>query len=67
VGLDEALGGDDTFTVFSPTNDAFDNLPPGTVDALLDDIPAVTNVLLFHAHLSVNIISSLTNDKTHRF
>jgi len=49
AGLDAALGGDDTFTVFAPTDDAFGNLPSGTVEALLDDIPSLTNVLLFHA------------------
>merc|ERR1712232_1266917 len=33
----------------APTNEAFDNLPPGTVDALLEDIPALSSILLFHA------------------
>jgi transforming growth factor-beta-induced protein len=37
-----------TFTVFAPTNDAFKNLPNGTLDALLKDIPALKNILLFH-------------------
>jgi transforming growth factor-beta-induced protein len=37
-----------TYTVFAPTNDAFKSLPSGTLDALLKDIPALKNILLFH-------------------
>jgi len=36
------------FTVFAPTDDAFAALPPGTVEGLLADVPALTNVLLYH-------------------
>ena len=39
---------DEHFTVFAPNDDAFGNLPDGTVEALLDDIHALTNILLFH-------------------
>jgi len=42
------LQGEGPFTVFAPTDDAFDNLPAGTVDSLLQDIPALTDVLLYH-------------------
>jgi len=49
AGLDNALDGTAKFTVFAPNDDAFANLPPGTVEALLDDTDALTNVLLFHA------------------
>jgi len=42
------LSGDGPFTVFAPTDEAFGNLPAGTVEALLDDIPALSNILLFH-------------------
>jgi len=42
------LQGEGPFTVFAPTDDAFDNLPAGTIDALLQDIPALTDVLLYH-------------------
>jgi transforming growth factor-beta-induced protein len=47
AGLDGTLGGG-TYTVFAPTNDAFKNLPSGTLDGLLKDIPALKNLLLFH-------------------
>ena len=36
------------YTVFAPTDDAFNKLPAGTVEALLDDIPTLTNILLYH-------------------
>jgi uncharacterized surface protein with fasciclin (FAS1) repeats len=48
AGLVDALSGEGPFTVFAPTNAAFDALPAGTVEALLEDIPALTDVLLFH-------------------
>jgi uncharacterized surface protein with fasciclin (FAS1) repeats len=46
--LVDALSGEGPFTVFAPTDAAFDALPEGTVEALLDDIPALTNILLYH-------------------
>jgi uncharacterized surface protein with fasciclin (FAS1) repeats len=42
------LSGTGPFTVFAPTDAAFNALPAGTVDALLNDIPALTNILLYH-------------------
>ena len=46
--LAEALAGEGPFTVFAPTDDAFAALPEGTVEALLEDIPALTDILLYH-------------------
>jgi transforming growth factor-beta-induced protein len=48
AGLESALRGDGPFTVFAPTNAAFDALPAGTLEALLADIPALTEILTFH-------------------
>ncbi|MDE2817001.1 MAG: fasciclin domain-containing protein [Chloroflexota bacterium] len=48
AGLVETLQGEGPFTVFAPTDDAFAKLPEGTVDALLKDIPALTDILLYH-------------------
>jgi transforming growth factor-beta-induced protein len=48
AGLDEALSGEGPFTVFAPTDEAFAALPEGTVEALLADIPALTDILLYH-------------------
>jgi transforming growth factor-beta-induced protein len=48
AGLVDALKGEGPLTVFAPTDDAFAALPEGTVEALLEDIPALTNILLYH-------------------
>ncbi|MBI1296100.1 SH3 domain-containing protein [bacterium] len=49
AGLVEVLSGDGPFTVFAPTNDAFNALPAGALDALLTDPQgALSQVLLFH-------------------
>jgi uncharacterized surface protein with fasciclin (FAS1) repeats len=48
AGLVDDLSGPGPFTVFAPTNAAFAALPPGTVEALLADIPALTSVLTYH-------------------
>jgi transforming growth factor-beta-induced protein len=45
------------FTVFAPTDDAFGKLPEGTVDALLQDIPKLKNILLYHV-VSGKVMSS---------
>jgi len=49
-GLVETLQGKGPFTVFAPTNDAFENLPAGTVDGLLkpESKKALTTVLTYH-------------------
>ena len=48
AGLATTLSDDGPFTVFAPTDDAFAALPAGTVDALLNDIPTLTEILLYH-------------------
>lgn len=48
ANLDPTLANDGPFTVFAPTDDAFAALPAGTVDALLQDIPTLTDILLYH-------------------
>jgi transforming growth factor-beta-induced protein len=48
AGLVDALKGEGLLTVFAPTDDAFASLPEGTVEALLNDIPTLTNILLYH-------------------
>jgi uncharacterized surface protein with fasciclin (FAS1) repeats len=42
------LEGEGPFTVFAPTDDAFAMLPDGTVDALLNDVPTLQSILLYH-------------------
>lgn len=48
AGLVPTLSGPGPFTLFAPTDEAFAKLPAGTVEALLADIPALTNILLHH-------------------
>ena len=54
------------FTVFAPTNDAFNKLPAGTVDGLMkDDKKAdLQNVLQYHVTLSAMKAESFTDGKT---
>ena len=46
--LDGTLSGSGPFTLFAPTDAAFNLLPAGTVTALLNDIPQLTDILLHH-------------------
>jgi uncharacterized surface protein with fasciclin (FAS1) repeats len=49
AGLVETLSGEGPFTVFAPTNEAFEALPEGTLDTLLaDPTGALTDVLTLH-------------------
>lgn len=50
AGLVETLSGEGPFTVFAPTNAAFDKLPDGTVDTLLmeENKDQLTKVLTCH-------------------
>jgi uncharacterized protein (TIGR02145 family) len=42
------LSGEGPFTVFAPTDDAFDALPAGTLEALLNDMDFLTDILVHH-------------------
>jgi uncharacterized surface protein with fasciclin (FAS1) repeats len=48
AGLVETLKGPGPFTVFAPTDEAFAELPPGTLEALLADKATLTKVLTYH-------------------
>jgi len=50
AGLVETLQGDGPFTVFAPTNAAFDKLPAGTVETLVkpENKGTLTTVLTYH-------------------
>lgn len=49
AGLVETLSGEGPYTVFAPTNAAFEALPEGTLDSLLEDpTGALTEVLQLH-------------------
>ncbi|MEZ6015071.1 MAG: fasciclin domain-containing protein [Planctomycetota bacterium] len=51
AGLTNTLNGPGTFTLFAPTNDAFNALPAGTLQFLLDPAnqAALVDVLTYHA------------------
>lgn len=61
--LVETLQGEGPFTVFAPTNAAFDKLPDGTLDDLLlpENKDQLTNVLTYHV-VSGKVMSSDLSD-----
>ncbi len=63
AGLVETLQGPGPFTVFAPTNDAFDDLPEGTVDTLLmpENVDDLTSVLTYHVVPGVYTAADLTD------
>ncbi len=50
AGLAETLSGEGPFTVFAPTNTAFEKLPAGTVDGLLkpENLEKLKGLLTYH-------------------
>jgi uncharacterized surface protein with fasciclin (FAS1) repeats len=48
AGLVDTLKSDGPFTVFAPTDEAFDKLPAGTVEALLKDKEKLAAILTYH-------------------
>jgi uncharacterized surface protein with fasciclin (FAS1) repeats len=48
AGLVDTLSGPGPFTLFAPNDDAFAELPAGTVDELLKDKDRLTAVLTYH-------------------
>ena len=54
------------FTVFAPTNEAFNKLPAGTVEGLMKDDKKddLQNILQYHVTLSALKVESLTDGQT---
>lgn len=69
AGLVETLSGAGPFTVFAPTNAAFDKLPAGTVETLLkpENKDQLTKILTCHVvaanAMSDAIVKMITDDK----
>jgi phosphate binding protein len=57
AGLVETLSGEGPFTVFAPTNAAFEALPAGVVDFLLANPDVLTMVLTYHVVAGEAIMS----------
>lgn len=67
AGLVETLKGTGPFTVFAPTDEAFAKLPAGTLEKLLADKKALTEVLTYHVvagKVSAADVSKLSSAKT---
>ncbi|MCP8899773.1 fasciclin domain-containing protein [Gilvimarinus xylanilyticus] len=67
AGLDATLADEsETFTVFAPTDAAFDKIDSATLDALIMDTPALTQVLLQHviAEMAVDSVTAFTLNGT---
>jgi len=62
-GLDGTLQGPGPFTVFAPTDAAFNLLPAGTLTALLADIPQLTDILKYHVVGDSVMSSMLSNNQ----
>jgi uncharacterized surface protein with fasciclin (FAS1) repeats len=60
AGLVETLQGKGPFTVFAPVNDAFENLPAGTVETLIkpENKAQLTKILTYHV-----VAGNMTADK----
>lgn len=48
ANLVDALKSPGPFTVFAPNDDAFAKLPPGTITTLVQNIPQLSRILMFH-------------------
>ena len=65
AGLVETLSGKGPFTVFAPTNEAFDKLPQGTVDTLVkpESKATLTKILTYHVVAGKLSAADLTDGK----
>merc|ERR1711953_154005 len=48
AGLEETLSGDGPFTIFAPTNEAFEKLDQSLVDELMANPEELKKILLYH-------------------
>jgi len=62
--LVDALKSEGPLTVFAPTDEAFAALPEGTVEALLQDIDALTAILTYHVTVGAIDAEAVTQETT---
>lgn len=48
ANLVDALKSPGPFTVFAPNDEAFAKLPPGTITTLVQNVPQLSRILMFH-------------------
>ena len=63
AGLDELLRAEGDYTLFAPTEQAFDNLPPGVLSSLRADPAKLREVLEYHILSVGRELSQLRNGK----
>ena len=61
TGLDDALSGNGPFTVFAPTDDAFEAIPEDVLAAIVADESILTSILTYHA-IGAKAFSSQLSD-----
>jgi transforming growth factor-beta-induced protein len=63
AGLVDTLSGEGPFTVFAPTDDAFNKLPAGTVESLLlpENLAKLKDILLYHVVSGKVMASDVVN------
>ena len=66
AALVDAMSNAGPFTVFAPTNAAFEKLPAGTVEGLLkpDQKDALSNILEYHVYVGVIKTESMRDGQT---
>ena len=62
--LVETLGGEGPFTVFAPVNSAFEKLPQGQLNALLENPDALRQILTYHVVPGQFATSDISADMT---
>jgi uncharacterized surface protein with fasciclin (FAS1) repeats len=67
AGLVETLSGTGPFTVFAPTNAAFEKIPKETLDSVLADTAKLKSILTYHVvagKVMAKDVADLTEAKT---
>jgi uncharacterized surface protein with fasciclin (FAS1) repeats len=69
TGLNETLQGEGPYTVFAPTNRAFEKLPKGKLDSLLkpenkSELTAIASYHVSNGHVLAADVATLTETKT---
>jgi len=62
--LVETLKGQSPLTIFAPDNEAFSNVPAGTLDSLLNNKEQLTSVLTYHVVAGKHFAADLAKQKT---
>jgi transforming growth factor-beta-induced protein len=58
TGLDSVLSSAGPFTVFAPTNEAFEALERSPMDARIHDVDTLTDILLYHVVADNSVLPS---------